>query len=104
MDPDIDEYEIEELPKAKTIRQKIFYLFEHPQTSKQAFGLSLFILSVILLSTVTFIIGSLPEFWIESPKALQGLEIFAISVFTTEYLIRLVCSPVWWRWMTSKFI
>lgn len=44
----------------------------------------------MLLSTITFIIGSLPQYWEEVPAALKIIEYIVIITFTIEYGLRML--------------
>ena len=45
---------------------------------------------VIFLSTINFLVSSLPQFWMETPLAITVFEVFSITVFTVDYLGRLL--------------
>ncbi len=57
-------YEEEEFKPPTTIREKIFVGLEKPSSSRIAFLISLIVLFFILLSTMTFMLSTLPE-WVE---------------------------------------
>ena len=103
------------LPKNKILR-KLWMLFEFPDTSFVARIVSLFSMSVILLSIVMFCIETLPEFkeptynsWMVGNKTVTEVKgfktrrvyepVFAtteaacIAWFTFEYCARLIASP-----------
>ena len=66
-------------------------------------------LSVVLLSTVTFILQTLPDFEDDSkyPVIVLILEIIddaAVVFFTLEYVIRFMCSPRKWRFFKRSNI
>ena len=85
------------LPKNKVMR-KIWQVMEHPESSFAAKIVALWSVGVILLSIVIFCIETLPQF--KQPvknktrsTPLQGIEIFCITWFTLEYLIRFIAAP-----------
>ena len=67
-------------------------------------------LAVVLLSTLTFVLQTLPSFEegsIEYPVIVRTLEIIdqaAVLFFTDEYLIRFICCPVKWRFFKRSDI
>ena len=63
-------------------------------------------LVVILISTVTFIVSTFDELQVdeegnqEYPTVILGIEILdviTVIIFTAEYFIRFICSPVKWK-------
>eukprot|EP00954_Amorphochlora_amoebiformis_P012546 979999-Amorphochlora_amoeboformis.AAC.2 len=78
-------------------RSRIFVLFEDPSHSLLSKCISIIVLSFILLSCVSFIIETLPEYQYpqygekqgDSPKIFKTLEYVCLAAFTTEYLIRI---------------
>lgn len=110
--------EAENLLPANPVLRKLWQLFEFPDTSFLARIVSLFSMSVILLSIVMFCIETLPEFKEEqyktyirngttvvtsevtgykTRKAYEPVffvtESACIAWFTVEYIIRLIASP-----------
>ncbi|KAH3767728.1 voltage-gated ion channel superfamily [Pelomyxa schiedti] len=61
--------------------------------SKLAMFIAVFIVIVIIISTITFIISSEPEYYEDSPKSLMGIEAGCIAVFTLEYLLKVASAP-----------
>ena len=65
---------------------------------------------MVLLSTLTFVLQTLPSFEegsTEFPIIVRTLEIIdqaAVFFFTFEYLIRFICSPVKWRFFKGQVI
>jgi len=52
------------------------------------------------MSTITFLVESLPQFWDSNNITLNDLEIFVISVFTADYVIRFATSGRrWYKWI-----
>lgn len=48
--------------QASSTRSKIYALFSHPESSKAAYAISLFMLSIIILNTITFCLESVPVY------------------------------------------
>ena len=107
------------LPTNKYLKQ-VWLLFEAPDTSLTARLVSLFSMSVILLSIVMFCIETLPEFkdpvYTINPQtgksslssfrtkvayesAFFAIECGCIMWFTTEYLLRFISSPKKWMFL-----
>ena len=67
-------------------------------------------LAVVLLSTTTFVLQTLPSFEEgsdEFPLVVKALEIVdeaAVIFFTAEYLIRFICSPVRMRFFKRSLL
>src|SRR5690242_17686729 len=55
-------YEDEETKPPSNLREKILITLEKPSYSKLAFGIAAVIMFFIILSTITFLIGTLPEY------------------------------------------
>ena len=78
---------------------------EKPWTSLGAKIFTLFSLSVLFISTITFIVSSLEDIkdikedQAESELSVvcQMVDIFSFSFFTLEYFSRLLCSPHRWK-------
>jgi hypothetical protein len=100
-----------EATRKRNDRQKSFYLaqgkmsaswslqcwlfLEHPSSSSYARAWSILITFTILLSSTTFVIGTLPNYHVHGPHtvAFDGIELFSIVVFTTEYVGRWLFYP-----------
>ena len=63
-------------------------------------------LGVILVSTVTFIVFTFEELQVDKDGnqaypdvifAIEVLDLITVVIFTVEYFIRLICSPVKWK-------
>jgi len=63
----------------------------------------LFIQAVILVSIVCFSIETLPGISDKTRGVLNMLELFAVGIFTAEYLLRLVVADKWWRFVFSFY-
>ena len=87
--------------KSGQLRGLLWNLMEYPHTSKSAQILAFFSLSMVILSTVTFIISTAEELQDVSGDATISAIVFVIDVidnfvalfFTLEYIIRLVICP-----------
>ena len=72
-------------------KDKIFLTFNDPEYSETSKWVSLAILSLIVVSTTSFILDTRPEY--EGHLALWVIEVFCIIVFTIEYVIKLATAP-----------
>lgn len=88
-----------DLPQNPRMR-KLWQLMEYPQTSFAAKIVALWSVGVILLSIVIFCLETLPQF--KQPlkdkskaktSSLHGIEVFCITWFTLEYIIRFIAAP-----------
>eukprot|EP00929_Paragymnodinium_shiwhaense_P030809 TRINITY_DN17389_c1_g2_i2.p1 TRINITY_DN17389_c1_g2~~TRINITY_DN17389_c1_g2_i2.p1 ORF type:complete len:805 (-),score=118.37 TRINITY_DN17389_c1_g2_i2:154-2568(-) len=95
------------LPDGDSVRKKLFLLFDNPQASWLAHRISIFMMLVILFSTGTFIIESMPEVndtpeacLKESPRTVENcrpaprpvfhvFETITTLIFTIDYVVRL---------------
>jgi len=89
--------------KSQGIRQQIYYIMDDPSYNNVAKIYSIFIMLIILMSTVTFVLES------EASKeggimygdgdnhrakdAFQYIELSCVIIFTSEYLLRLITCP-----------
>jgi hypothetical protein len=74
-----------------TTKDKIFLTFNDPEFSETSKWVSLVILSLIIVSTTSFILDTRPEY--EGHVALWVIEVCCIIVFTIEYLVKLATAP-----------
>ena len=82
--------------KKLTFRQKLWRTLDDPGSSRLAGTITLFLLFLILLSTVNFCLETLPHFYTHSSSCDNVwcyLEIICISCFTVEILLRLFSCP-----------
>ena len=80
---------------ARTRRERIFSFFEDPTSSKGSFVWSVFILFMIVTSTVVFCVQSQTQYIQSDANIWVVLEIVFVSVFSFEYVIRLAtCAHV----------
>ena len=86
------------------IRTLVWNLMEYPETSRTAQIFAWASLGMVLVSTFTFILGTLPEFQKESetgkqppyPEAvlvMETVENIVVLFFFVEYCVRFICSP-----------
>lgn len=91
--------EIEEPLPDRSLRAQIFNTFENPEYSQLAKIISIIVLTAIFVSTINFVLSSLPEFWDKPPLAIEVIEIISISIFTIDYFARLFTAPVFYKWV-----
>ena len=77
--------------EALSTKDKIFLTCNDPEFSEASKWVSLVILSLIVVSTTSFILDTRPEY--EGHAALWVIEVFCIIVFTIEYLVKLATAP-----------
>lgn len=76
------------------IREQLWVLFDEPSSNRLAYSISVFIMGLIVLSVVTFILESLPQFYAKGGHVVfDMIEIVCIAVFTLEFAIRLGTCP-----------
>jgi hypothetical protein len=78
--------------------ERIYLTFEEPSKSKLGFGVSLLVLSAIVVSAGGFIVSTLPQF--QEPSGLDGkphphayfetIDVVCVLLFTVEYLVRMI--------------
>ena len=82
--------------RKKTFREKLWITLEDPRSSKLAGTITLFLLFLILLSTTTFCLETLPYFYSPSTTCDSVwcyLESICIGCFTVEICLRLFSCP-----------
>jgi voltage-gated potassium channel Kch len=94
------------IPKTKGFRQKLFMILEDPSASRLGKWMSLFVIAVILVSTTSFILESMPEFRYTADTCVLSkltvddceprphpffhtLEVICIVIFTVDYVCRI---------------
>jgi len=90
------EGEEKKLRGLQLVRSKIWTLLDDPSSSKAAGLLTIFILILILFSTITFCLETLPYFYEPNTKKTSVwyiLEAFCIAVFTFELVLRILTCP-----------
>jgi voltage-gated potassium channel len=73
------------------MKQKLWLVLED-STTKIGRRFEIFIQTLILLSVVSFSLDTIPNISEELSQILQGFEIFSISIFSIEYLLRIYVS------------
>lgn len=81
---------VEPLPSEdrSSLQYRMWRFLEDPTSSSAARCLSITVLTFILISTITLLVESTPEFFERYPSVFGGLEIAFITVFTSEYVTR----------------
>lgn len=74
-----------------TAKERVFATFDDPDSSPAARYVSMLILSLILLSTTTFIMETRREY--EGNRTLMIIETICIVVFTVEYAAKFATAP-----------
>ena len=82
------EQRVAEVNRPQTLRDEIFHTFNNPEYSERAKYVSFVILTLIVVSTMSFILDTRPEY--EGSTALYVIEVVCIVVFTIEYLVKFV--------------
>ena len=82
-------------------RRTTWNLFEDPNSSKFAYWLAVFYITLIFTSCLVFCIETLPEYRLtgKSADTFKGMETFSVIMFTIEYVLRSVCCPYWRRFV-----
>ena len=73
------------------MKHKLWLVLED-STTKIGRRFEIFIQTLILLSIVSFSLDTIPNISEELSQILQGFEIFSISIFSIEYLLRIYVS------------
>lgn len=68
-----------------------WYNFLHAVSSRKAQSFDLFINFLVLVTVLTFMLDTLGNVSVQFSLTLDVLELFAVSVFTIEYLLRVWC-------------
>jgi hypothetical protein len=84
---------IRALHRLRRIRMTIYDTFDKPSSSKIAQFISFFLIIMIIFSACSMCIQSLPQFYDIDNYLWWSVETFIIIVFTSEFLIRLLCTP-----------
>ena len=76
---------------------------EYPWTSKLAQVVAFFSLTMVIISTITFVISTIEEFQ-EFPIigiVIEYIDTFTVFFFTLEYAVRIICSPLKFKFMKT---
>eukprot|EP01135_Chromosphaera_perkinsii_P003023 Nk52_evm5s233 gene=Nk52_evmTU5s233 len=80
---------------------EMYIFFEHPRT-RNAIAFNFLSMFVILVSTLSVCLETLPEFYSEDPETVWfALEAVCVAFFTLEYALRLYAAPFKWRFIRS---
>lgn len=74
------------------LKLKTYYVFESSGTSPAATVLSWLIMASIVVSTVAFVVETLPSLAVYGPYWIN-LEVFVVCVFSFEYVMRFLVTP-----------
>jgi len=89
--------------KDTTLKHKVYLVFEDPHSSWLAFVVVTFILLCIIASSIAFCLETVPQLQMYQELFLQ-LEIFFVTVFTIEYVLRFWSSvPEKMTWQEFMF-
>lgn len=84
-------------PKAKrallemTWKQRIYLLLTEPTSSKAAMAIQIWMFSLIFLSIISFIVGTMPEH--AGKASLDVIEMVCQLIFTIEYVLKISTAP-----------
>ena len=73
------------------MKQKLWFILEDSNT-KNGKLFEIFIQTLIFVSIISFSIGTLPNISENLSKILNGFEVFSITIFSIEYLMRIYVS------------
>ena len=79
-----------------TLKQRVWRLLDDPTSSTAATGITLFVLGLIMLSTITFCLETLPFFYSDETEFSSEwfvMEAVCITFFTVEIIARMVTCP-----------
>jgi hypothetical protein len=79
--------------RKRHLRGRLWLLLSEPSSSRAAQGIAAFVMVMIFLSTLTFVIQTLPQFVATENAAFDAIEKLTISVFTVEFVLRLFSTP-----------
>lgn len=75
------------------LRRSIWLLMDDPMSSGMARLMALLIVITILVSTISFCVETLPGIHKKHDQLFDEIEVWCVSLFTIEFLLRLVCTP-----------
>jgi len=80
--------------QSKTLMEKIYAFFSDPSSSIGAFIWTVIVIATVIESTITFIVWTDPQYYSSDNNVVfNGLEIYAVVIFTFDYFIRLFSAP-----------
>jgi len=77
----------------KPWKDRIHIFFEHPKSSRWAYLFHIFMLVIILLATLTFLIGSFPTYESTHSTGIFAVELICTIIFTVEYVVLISTAP-----------
>mmetsp|Transcript_5774 Transcript_5774/g.6637 ORF Transcript_5774/g.6637 Transcript_5774/m.6637 type:complete len:518 (-) Transcript_5774:12-1565(-) len=83
-------------PSDKTWKQKLWELLDEPTSSRAAGLFTIFLLLLIVFSTTTFCLETLPIYYSHKPDTSSSwyiMEAVCISIFTFEFILRIISCP-----------
>ncbi|KAK3270413.1 hypothetical protein CYMTET_21188 [Cymbomonas tetramitiformis] len=92
-------------PGKLSVRERLWLLLESPDSSKQAAYVLCFFFGLILISTMGFILETLPHFYVHDSSTSSKwfiMEATCISAFTFEIFLRVACCPSVWEYFKSS--
>eukprot|EP01062_Namystynia_karyoxenos_P065189 TRINITY_DN5853_c0_g1_i1.p1 TRINITY_DN5853_c0_g1~~TRINITY_DN5853_c0_g1_i1.p1 ORF type:complete len:722 (+),score=174.61 TRINITY_DN5853_c0_g1_i1:152-2317(+) len=93
-DSDTESYEAaEESAGGLSARQRLYVLLEHPSSGAGAYVLSLLTMLMILASSVTLLVETLPALERRHQREWHILEIIFVAYFSADYVLRLIAAP-----------
>eukprot|EP00937_MAST-01D_sp_MAST-1D-sp2_P000441 g441.t1 len=78
-------------PADLNCRERVWQLFEDPDSSKPAKIVSLLVIGAILVSTVAFVLETVEE--VHHADTFFAIETFCVALFTAEFVLRALCCP-----------
>jgi len=89
-------FHVKEVTAKPSFALDCWLFLEHPSSSPYARMWSVVVTFTILLSSTTFVAGTLPQYNVQGPHTamFDGVEYYSIAVFTIEYVGRWIFFPV----------
>jgi hypothetical protein len=82
-----------QLTEQPTLRDRMWAVLDDPSSSTLAYCFAVFVMLMICLSSVAFVVETLPTLSSTDPKIWSTIELVCISIFTAEFSGRLLCCP-----------
>eukprot|EP00276_Gloeochaete_wittrockiana_P003366 CAMPEP_0184649760 /NCGR_PEP_ID=MMETSP0308-20130426/7176_1 /TAXON_ID=38269 /ORGANISM="Gloeochaete witrockiana, Strain SAG 46.84" /LENGTH=449 /DNA_ID=CAMNT_0027082737 /DNA_START=36 /DNA_END=1385 /DNA_ORIENTATION=- len=80
-------------PAGDTIRERIWLTIEDPHDSGLAFAVGAIFMATTILSIVSFVLQSLPDYVDSVPFAYYLIDLFCLGIFSVQFLLRLISCP-----------
>ena len=84
-----------------TLKSTVWNLLNEPSSSNAAQGIAALVMAMIVLSTIAFIVQTLPQYVMSSNPGFDAVEVLCVTVFTIEFVLRLASTPNCRSFMTS---